>query len=132
MLAARPAPGRADATLGFSGFRLGRVATRYTSQRHGITNVNFDHAGNGNIHVNLLVDPDNTEQMKQAQRCLREVFQLVLSLDGTLSGEHGVGLEKRHFMTLEFNQAQLDIMRRIKHQLDPKGLLNPGKLLPEN
>ena len=101
------------------------------SKRHGITNVNFGHAGNGNIHVNLLVDPDNIEQMKQAEPCLKEVFQLVLSLDGTLSGEHGVGIEKRRFMSLEFNQVQLDIMRRIKHQFDPKGLLNRGKLLPE-
>lgn len=103
---------------------------REISKRHGITNVNFGHAGNGNIHVNLLVDPDNQEQMKQAEPCLREVFQLVLSLDGTLSGEHGVGIEKRPFMSLEFNQTQLEIMRRIKRQFDPKGILNPGKLLP--
>ena len=102
------------------------------SKRHGITNVNFGHAGNGNIHVNLLVNPDNAEQMKQVELCLKEVFQLVLSLDGTLSGEHGVGVEKRRFMTLEFNQIQLDIMQRIKRQFDPKDLLNPGKLLPEN
>lgn len=102
------------------------------AKRHGITNVNFGHAGNGNIHVNLLVDPDNAEQMKRAEPCLHEVFKLVLSLDGTLSGEHGVGIEKRRFMTLEFNQVQLDIMRRIKQQFDPKGLLNPGKLLPKS
>ncbi|MHB8424198.1 MAG: FAD-binding oxidoreductase [Gammaproteobacteria bacterium] len=102
------------------------------SKRHGITNVNFGHAGNGNIHVNLLVDPDNPEQMKHAEPCLNEIFRLVLSLDGTLSGEHGVGLEKRRFMSLEFDPVQLELMRRIKRQFDPKGLLNPGKLLPEN
>ncbi|MDE2196818.1 MAG: FAD-binding protein [Gammaproteobacteria bacterium] len=102
------------------------------SRRYGITNVNFGHAGNGNIHVNLLIDPDDVEQMKQVKPCLQEVFKLVLSLDGTLSGEHGVGLEKRPFMALEFNQVQLDLMRRIKRQFDPKGLLNPGKLLPEH
>ncbi|MGA9854439.1 MAG: FAD-linked oxidase C-terminal domain-containing protein [Gammaproteobacteria bacterium] len=101
------------------------------SKRHGITNVNFGHAGNGNIHVNLLIDPDNREQMKSAEPCLQEIFQLVLSLDGTLSGEHGVGLEKRPFMALEFNSVQLDIMRRIKQQFDPQGILNPGKLLPD-
>ena len=94
--------------------------------------MNFGHAGNGNIHVNLLVDPDNQEQMKNAESCLQEVFQLVLSLDGTLSGEHGVGLEKRRFMSLEFAAVQLELMRRIKQQFDPKGLLNPGKLLPES
>ena len=101
------------------------------SKHHGITNVNFGHAGNGNIHVNLLVDPDNQEQTKNAEPCLKEIFQLVLSLDGTLSGEHGVGLEKRPFMSLEFNQVQLDLMRRIKQQFDPNGILNPGKLLPD-
>lgn len=101
------------------------------SKRHGITNVNFGHAGNGNIHVNLLIDPDDREQMKNAEPCLQEIFQLVLALDGTLSGEHGVGLEKRRFMSLEFDQVQLDIMRRIKRQFDPNAILNPGKLLPD-
>ncbi|MGH8400705.1 MAG: FAD-binding oxidoreductase [Gammaproteobacteria bacterium] len=101
------------------------------SKQHSITNVNFGHAGNGNIHVNLLIDPDDADQMRQAEPCLREVFRLVLSLDGTLSGEHGVGLEKRPFMSLEFNAVQLELMRRIKQQFDPKGLLNPGKLLPD-
>lgn len=100
------------------------------SERHGITNVNFGHAGNGNIHVNLLIDPDNEQQMKQAEPCLLEVFKLALSLDGTLSGEHGVGLEKQPFMTLEFNSVQLEMMRKIKQQFDPNGILNPGKLLP--
>lgn len=100
------------------------------SQRHGIINVNFGHAGNGNIHVNLLIDPDNPQQMKQAEPCLHDVFKLVLSLDGTLSGEHGVGLEKQPFMTLEFNPVQLGLMRRIKQQFDPQGILNPNKILP--
>ncbi|HVA55026.1 MAG TPA: FAD-linked oxidase C-terminal domain-containing protein [Gammaproteobacteria bacterium] len=99
------------------------------SKSYGITNVNFGHAGNGNIHVNLLVDPDDKQRMQAAGPCLQEIFQLVLSLDGTLSGEHGVGLEKRPYMSLEFNQIQLDIMRRIKQQFDPNGILNPGKLL---
>ncbi|MGH7194812.1 MAG: FAD-binding oxidoreductase, partial [Candidatus Saccharimonadales bacterium] len=100
------------------------------SKRHGITNVNFGHAGNGNIHVNLLIDPDDAAQMKQAEPCLQDVFKLVLSLDGTLSGEHGVGLEKQPYMTLEFDQTQLELMHRIKRQFDPNNLLNPGKLLP--
>lgn len=114
--------------------RMAELITRLQeiSSRYGITNVNFGHAGNGNIHVNLLIDPDNAGQMKQAEPCLQEVFRLVLSLDGTLSGEHGVGLAKRPYMPLEFNQVQLNIMRRIKQQFDPKGILNPGKLLPEN
>ena len=107
--------------------RLGELSRQY-----GVQIVNFGHAGNGNIHVNLLVDPDNKEQMKNAESCLREVFQTVLDLHGTLSGEHGVGVEKRPFMSMEFDDDTLKLMQRVKQQFDPKGILNPGKLLPEN
>ena len=101
------------------------------SKRYGIQIVNFGHAGNGNIHVNLLVDPDNATQMKNAEPCLKDVFKTVLDMHGTLSGEHGVGLEKRPFMALEFDAPTLDLMRRIKKEFDPNGILNPGKLLPD-
>lgn len=94
--------------------------------------VNFGHAGNGNIHVNLLVDPDDARQMARAHECLGRVFDLVLSLDGTLSGEHGVGLEKRDFVTREIAPEALELMRRIKDQFDPRHILNPGKMLPLN
>jgi D-lactate dehydrogenase len=100
------------------------------SKQYGVPIVNFGHAGNGNIHVNLLVDPDDAAQMKNAEPCLHEVFRTVLDMRGTLSGEHGVGLEKRPFMDLEFDAATLDLMRRIKQDFDPNGILNPGKLLP--
>jgi D-lactate dehydrogenase len=107
--------------------RLGELSKHY-----GIQIVNFGHAGNGNIHVNLLVDPDNKEQMKNAEPCLNEVFQTVLAMHGTLSGEHGVGLAKLPYMSMEFDAATLELMRRVKQQFDPKGILNPGKLLPNN
>ena len=107
--------------------RLGELSRQY-----GIQIVNFGHAGNGNIHVNLLVDPDNKQQMQNSEACLREIFQTVLAMHGTLSGEHGVGVEKRPFMSMEFDAAALELMRRVKQQFDPKGILNPGKLLPEN
>ena len=97
---------------------------------HGITIVNFGHAGNGNIHVNLLVDPDDSEEMRRAGSCLEAVFALVLELGGTLSGEHGVGLEKRDFVASEIDPVALDLMRRIKRQFDPAGILNPLKALP--
>lgn len=95
-----------------------------------ITIVNFGHAGNGNIHVNLLVDPDDHDQMQRATRCLSQVFDLVLELEGTLSGEHGVGIEKRDFVNREIDAVTLELMRRIKGQFDPGGILNPDKLLP--
>ncbi|ACL71847.1 oxidoreductase, FAD-binding [Thioalkalivibrio sulfidiphilus HL-EbGr7] len=101
------------------------------SQRFGITIVNFGHAGNGNIHVNLLVDPDDPVQMQAADACLDEVFSLVLKLRGSLSGEHGIGLVKRAFVDREIEPETLDLMRRIKGQFDPKGILNPGKGFPD-
>ncbi len=100
------------------------------SQKYGVTIVNFGHAGNGNIHVNLLVDPDDPGQMENAEHCLDEVFSLVLKLNGTLSGEHGVGLEKRDFVAREIDAATLELMRRIKAQFDPRNILNPDKTLP--
>ena len=106
--------------------RLGELSKQYA-----VPIVNFGHAGNGNIHVNLLVDPDDAAQMRNAEPCLKEVFKTVLDMRGTLSGEHGVGIEKRPFMDLEFDAATLDLMRRIKKEFDPNGILNPGKLLPD-
>jgi D-lactate dehydrogenase len=100
------------------------------SQTMAIRIVNFGHAGNGNIHVNLLVNPDDADEMRRAEQCLSAVFDLVVALDGTLSGEHGVGLEKRDFVGREIDPAALDLMRAIKRQFDPNGILNPGKGLP--
>ncbi|MES9874487.1 MAG: FAD-linked oxidase C-terminal domain-containing protein [Candidatus Sedimenticola sp. 6PFRAG7] len=101
------------------------------SSQSGITIVNFGHAGNGNIHVNLLVDPDDPEQMSRADECLAEVFQLVLRLQGTLSGEHGVGLVKREFVEREIPADTLALMKAIRSQFDPNGILNPGKTIPD-
>ncbi|KPK56060.1 MAG: dimethylmenaquinone methyltransferase [Thiotrichales bacterium SG8_50] len=100
------------------------------AREYNIKIVNFGHAGNGNIHVNLLIDPDDPEQAKSALLCLDRVFDLVLTLNGTLSGEHGIGLEKRVFIAREIEPATLGLMRGIKRQFDPNGLLNPGKMLP--
>lgn len=104
---------------------LEKLSTKYE-----IPIVNFGHAGNGNIHVNLLFNPDDKTQNDNAHRCLDDVFDLVLSLDGTLSGEHGVGLEKRDFVDREIEPVTLALMKRIKNEFDPNGILNPGKMFP--
>lgn len=104
---------------------LEKLAAQYQ-----ISNVNFGHAGNGNIHVNLLVNPDNADEMKRAYACLDEVFSLVLSLQGTLSGEHGVGMAKRPFITREIDEPTINLMKSLKLTFDPNNVLNPGKLFP--
>ena len=100
------------------------------SKKYDIPIVNFGHAGNGNIHVNLLFNPDDEIQNKNALECLDEVFNLVLKLDGTLSGEHGVGIEKRDFVDREIEPVTLALMKRIKKEFDPKDILNPNKMFP--
>jgi D-lactate dehydrogenase len=97
------------------------------SRQYQIPIVNFGHAGNGNIHVNLLVQ---TEQFDTAKACLADVFALVMKLNGSLSGEHGIGLEKRDYIGLELDSTAIAIMKKIKAQFDPANLLNPDKVFP--
>jgi D-lactate dehydrogenase (quinone) len=101
------------------------------SREHRIKIVNFGHAGNGNIHVNLLTDPDDPQENRRAEACLEEIFSLVLQLRGTLSGEHGVGIVKRAFIARELDPVALALMHQIKRQFDPNNILNPGKSLPD-
>lgn len=98
------------------------------AQEYRINIINFGHAGNGNIHVNLLIDPNDELQQKNADACLEKIFDLVLQLNGSISGEHGIGLDKRMFLAKEFNPATLDLMQKIKQQFDPAQILNPGKI----
>jgi len=102
------------------------------AQQYKIKIVNFGHAGNGNIHVNLLIDPDDPIQMKAAHACLDEVFSLVLKLEGSLSGEHGVGIEKRDFISRELDKTSLQLMQGIRLQFDPLRILNQDKTLPSS
>lgn len=98
------------------------------AQRYRVANVNFGHAGNGNIHVNLLVDPQRGDELQRAEACLHEIFDLVIRLEGTLSGEHGVGIEKRPFVGRQIDAATLSVMKDVKRVFDPNNILNPGKL----
>lgn len=99
--------------------------------QYGIPIVNFGHAGNGNIHVNLLFDSQDPQQVQNAAPCLDAVFQLVLQLEGTISGEHGIGEVKRDYVGLELQKNELALMQQIKKQFDPDTILNPGKAIPQ-
>lgn len=106
------------------------VAVADISRRSGIPIVTFGHAGNGNLHVNLMFDPANATQATAAPTALAEVFDRVIALGGTLSGEHGIGIAKRQFMSKAISPQTLAMMHNIKAQFDPDGIMNPGKLLP--
>jgi D-lactate dehydrogenase len=103
----------------------------HTAHAHRLAVVSFGHAGNGNLHVNFMVHPDDADEMDRAHLALDAIILRVLALGGTLSGEHGIGTEKRLFVPREIEAATLDLMRAIKQQFDPHGLLNPGKLFPD-
>lgn len=107
------------------------LGLKQLSQCYQLQNVNFGHAGNGNIHVNLLIDPDDADEVSRAEHCLDEIFDLVIALQGTLSGEHGVGSEKRAFVSKEIDSETMNLMKNIKCLFDPNNILNPGKLFPE-
>lgn len=100
------------------------------SRRQALRIVCFGHAGNGNLHVNILYDVDDAAQSARARQALAEVFASTLALGGQLSGEHGIGLAKRDFMSQALDPATLEAMRAIKRVFDPDGILNPGKILP--
>jgi glycolate oxidase len=98
-------------------------------KKYGFHSVCYGHAGDGNLHVNILKgDLSDTDWNEQLPKGITEIFELVVSLGGTLSGEHGIGLVQKNYMPLAFSQTQLDIFRNLKKMFDPNLILNPGKV----
>ena len=97
------------------------------SNKYNIKIVNFGHAGNGNIHVNLLFDTEEERNSDNARKCLEEIFDLVIELEGTISGEHGIGIIKKDFIKKEIDENTLSLMKKIKEQFDPNNIFNPDK-----
>lgn len=105
-------------------------ALRKLSGDTGIKIVNFGHAGDGNIHVNLMVDRNNKEELDKANELVKEIFRITLELGGTISGEHGIGLTKLNYISMEIQPEELELMKKIKSVFDPNNILNPGKIFP--
>ncbi|MGG3569411.1 FAD-linked oxidase C-terminal domain-containing protein [Priestia megaterium] len=93
--------------------------------------VVFGHAGDGNLHPNIICDKNDKEEMRRVERAVAEIFTTAVELGGTLSGEHGIGLMKAPFMEMELGATGLDMMKRIKEVWDPNDIMNPGKIFPE-
>ena len=106
------------------------AAVRAARTKHALPIVVFGHAGNGNLHVNILFDPDDTAQSARAEAALADVFDAVIALEGLVSGEHGIGLVKRDLLARSLDPGALALMRGMKALFDPDGILNPGKVLP--
>ena len=92
--------------------------------------VSFGHAGDGNLHINVMTDDKNTEEFKRAKRAVQELFEVTLRLNGSISGEHGIGMTKAPFLHMEVGDKVIGIMKGIKNTFDPYNILNPGKIWP--
>ena len=92
----------------------------------------FGHVGDGNIHVNILLDPDNLIERERAENAEAELFQAVVGLEGSITGEHGIGFSKSKFLELELSDHTIETMRGLKRAFDPRGILTPGKIFPED
>ena len=112
--------------------KLAEVLTGIASigEQYDLMVANVFHAGDGNLHPNLLFNPNDEAMVKRVFSAGDEILQLCLELGGTLSGEHGIGIEKIKFMDRQFTDEDLEKMRWIKSEFDPSGLSNPGKLIP--
>jgi glycolate oxidase len=107
--------------------KIERISAKYQ-----IPIVNYGHAGDGNIHVNIMVDGDIPGDHEKAEKAVVEVFEGALELGGTMSGEHGVGIMKAPFLDMELSATTIDYMKTIKRALDPNNILNPGKIFPSD
>ncbi|MFQ5560645.1 MAG: FAD-binding oxidoreductase [Nitrospinota bacterium] len=103
---------------------LQQIASKYQ-----LLIVNFGHAGDGNIHVNIMTDINNVAEYERAEVAVTEIFACTLRLGGTISGEHGIGIAKRNYLQDQVGKAGISLMRHIKSVFDPKNIMNPGKIL---
>lgn len=108
------------------------VGVKAIASRHAITTVCYGHAGDGNLHVNILkMDMKDEDWNEKLDVAIREIFELTVSLGGTISGEHGIGYSQKRYLPLAFSPEEILLMKRIKQTFDPSGILNPGKIFPD-
>jgi glycolate oxidase subunit GlcD len=98
---------------------------------HNVPIASVFHAGDGNLHPHIFYDPDQSDRLPAVMQAGEAIIKLCVALGGTLSGEHGIGIEKNAYMPLIYPEASLEWMRQLKHTIDPAGLANPGKILPQ-
>jgi glycolate oxidase len=102
-------------------------------KKYGFQTVCYGHAGDGNLHVNIIKGEMTEDQWnKDVTKGIREIFELTVALKGTISGEHGIGFVQKNYMNIAFSKIHLELMERIKFVFDPNGILNPGKIFPDS
>lgn len=101
---------------------------REVGERHNLSVISFGHAGDGNVHVNVIKDVDDATWKAKAPLAADEIYRLAVSLGGMVTGEHGIGLTRKKYLSLGLDETQVSLMRQIKEDFDPRGILNPGKM----
>jgi glycolate oxidase len=119
-----------DATVPRSRITEMLVACENIASKYNVTIGTFGHAGDGNLHPTILYNMYDKDETARVHQAIDEIFATALALDGTLSGEHGIGIAKMKYLGNELGQSGLNLMRCIKESLDPEYLLNPGKMVP--
>ena len=127
---ARPTTVLEDATVPRSKIPAMVTGVKEIAERHNLMIAIFGHAGDGNLHPTILTDQRDPAEWQRVESAISEIFRLAVSLGGTLSGEHGIGVLKRSYLPWEFGEEGLSVMSRVKRAFDPLDLLNPGKMLP--
>lgn len=120
-----------DATVPRSSIPVAVRRIREIAAKYHITIAVLGHAGDGNLHATILTDESDQEEMARVEKAIDEIFVVAVELDGTLSGEHGIGRAKSKFITLQTGEVGLQVQRRIKQALDPNNILNPGVMFGE-
>jgi len=105
-------------------------AVEELSRRYRLRVASFGHAGDGNIHVNLMVNRDDVGELQRAREAERRLFEQVVAMEGSISGEHGIGFAKAPYLGIELSPEEIALMKRVKAAFDPAGILNPGKIFP--
>ncbi len=124
----KPSSMHEDATVPTS--RIPEMLTRIeqVAQKHNVLIPTFGHVGDGNLHPIILYDERNQDEKKRAKAATADIFRAAIELGGTLSGEHGIGLSKAPFFSMEHSSPETEVMRKIKNAIDPNNILNPGKI----
>jgi glycolate oxidase len=97
-------------------------------EKYGIPIPAFGHAGDGNLHVNIMFDENIPEEKENVGAVVKDLFEKVIGMGGTISGEHGIGITKAPYLDMEISGPSLDLMKRVKKAFDPNNILNPGKI----
>lgn len=105
---------------------LGRI--KEVAERHSLRIITFGHSGDGNVHISIIKDIADEIWHEKAPQAAEEIYRTAVSLGGMVTGEHGIGLTRKKFLSLGLDKTQIEIMKKIKEDFDPNNILNPGKI----